>query len=581
MANNLFVIAAGGTGAKVVESLLHLCAAGLGPGQLDVLLLDVDQANGNVDRTTGTAKLYEKLSQWDWSIAPKQVHGTGLIRQAQMQFFRSKVTMHTCLESISMVREGGLAVHLRMEEGARNLLNVLYTEAEQTSKCEKGFLARPNLGSLVLGGHLSEMFAARTGGAVAFKERLLSVLNGATEAAPVPVVMVGSIFGGTGASMFPVVCQCLKKALVPEADAPIWKKVAPSAVMLAPYFLPNQAPANERAEVETVDPSRFLVDTANTLSHYTSTSGLDSFKSAYFIGSDDPTQNRLRFVDGAREQANPPFIEEVVAALAVLDAGKTISSGNGSRRIFQPPKADALEWDHLPFEGDGAFHLALLLEVAAFILLRAHSGRPLSGGLLEACEAWSAEFELLPWYKRLLDGWAKHSFGDSYHTNHEGSGWSRLNNEKILSGEAAASKARDALAEYSFRLLLWSRTALPSDGPYRLVKLGQEMDYAIVWELMCGVAREEIEPNGSGPGDNALVRLVRAAAVGLAKIVTGQVPKKGVVLSPEGALKGFPSNREGNPQPMSLPIARDGMDDLAKNNNVARDIHNEFTKTLI
>jgi len=586
MPNHLFVIAAGGTGAKVVESLLHLCAAGLGPDKLDVLVLDVDQANGNVHRTSETAKLYDTLHQWDWSISPRQATGTDPIRQAQVSFFRTTVKLHLCLEPISMVKEGGLEVHLRSEEGSRNLLNVLYTQAEQSSECEKGFLARPNLGSVVLGGHLDEMFddendKEKKTGAVTFKEQLVTALNGASEANPVPVVMVGSIFGGTGASMFPVVCQCLKKAICPNGVEANWKKVSPIAVMLAPYFLPNQATKDQKGEEETVDPSRFLVDTANTLDHYTSTSGLDGFQAAYLIGSDNPGQNRLRFVDGARDQANPPFIEEVVAALAILDASKSDGTGLGPRRIYQPPNANAIEWAHLPIEGNGAFHLALLLELAAFVLLRAGAGA-LSGGLLEACEKWSAEFELLPFYDRLLGNWAKDAFSTTYGTSHEGSGWSRLNNQMLLTGQASASQAQPALAEYVYRLLLWARTALPPDGPYRLVKLGKEekMDYALVWELMCGVAKEEIEPatSGSGPKDNALVRLARAATVALAKMATMQVPRHGLVLSAAGALPGFPSSRESAALPLSLPIAHNGMEDLAVENKLSAAIHPTFTK---
>lgn len=579
------MVAAGGTGAKVVESLVHLCAAGLGPMRADVLLLDVDQANGNVARTQETIELYQKLSQWDWTISPREANTGEAIRDAQVRFFATEIKLHLCLEPIEIVSTGGLEAHLD-PHGGRTLLDLLYTQSEQESVCAKGFLARPNLGSLVLGGHLARMLKAESGGAVEFKRSFSDALNGATPNSRVPLIIAGSIFGGTGASLFPVACACLQEAVNPTSNSQMWKdKVSTAAVMLAPYFLPRASAADDvNSEAETVDPSRFTADTANTLDHYTDTNGLSSFNAAYLIGSDDPGQNQLRFVEGARDQSNPPFIEELVAALAVFDAAQNPARAVDSRRLFEPPAAACLEWRHLPFPQDGSFRLALLLELAAFTLLPARAGQPLSGGLLDGCQRWSDQFELLPWYERLLGNWARANFSEGYGTSDtRGSGWKTLSNEKTLPGEAAASRARQPIAEYFLRCVLWARSALPSSGPYGLVKLGEEMDYAVVWELICGVTEREIEPatHGTGVKDNALVRLERAAAVALAKIAVGRTPARGVVNSVANALPGFPGRHEGPPKPLSLPIAYHAIEELAHSAGVRSDVHEKFTKTQI
>src|SRR6266851_3106758 len=46
-----YLICAGGSGVRALESMLHLCAAGLGPDEVKVLVIDPDASNGNYTRT--------------------------------------------------------------------------------------------------------------------------------------------------------------------------------------------------------------------------------------------------------------------------------------------------------------------------------------------------------------------------------------------------------------------------------------------------------------------------------------------------------------------------------------------------
>ena len=44
MTDDLFLITGGGTGAKVAEAFVHLCAAGLGPRRAHLLVIEVEVA---------------------------------------------------------------------------------------------------------------------------------------------------------------------------------------------------------------------------------------------------------------------------------------------------------------------------------------------------------------------------------------------------------------------------------------------------------------------------------------------------------------------------------------------------------
>ena len=57
------LIGIGGTGAKCVEAFIHMCAAGIGPndGSVWLEMVDQDQSNGNLNRTSQAFSLYSDL----------------------------------------------------------------------------------------------------------------------------------------------------------------------------------------------------------------------------------------------------------------------------------------------------------------------------------------------------------------------------------------------------------------------------------------------------------------------------------------------------------------------------------------
>src|SRR5690348_13588398 len=58
---SLTYFALGGSGIRALEPLLHLCALGLGPRQLNVVLIDPDQSNAAIERTKTRLRLYQRI----------------------------------------------------------------------------------------------------------------------------------------------------------------------------------------------------------------------------------------------------------------------------------------------------------------------------------------------------------------------------------------------------------------------------------------------------------------------------------------------------------------------------------------
>ena len=67
-----YFIAIGGSGAKVLESLTHLSAAGAFPDEesLYVMNIDPDVGNGNLARSTKSLQCYEKGK---WDVEPTEI----------------------------------------------------------------------------------------------------------------------------------------------------------------------------------------------------------------------------------------------------------------------------------------------------------------------------------------------------------------------------------------------------------------------------------------------------------------------------------------------------------------------------
>ena len=261
MSDALFVITGGGTGAKVAESLVHLCATGAAPREVHILFVDADTVNGNLQRAISTADAYRALQPWPWAVETTTGSTLGRMfgRQESHSFsiFDTQISTYQVTDPVDTTSEGGIAAQATGDMSL--VLDLLYDEQEQNAKANDGFRARPNLGCLVLADHLDTMLEARAAG---FLDALTRATSGGTR---VPVAVTASIFGGTGASLLPVARGAVEAALQKRdggaGASPVAKALAWGAVMVLPHYQPT-------ARKESVDPERFLLDTSNALQYY-------------------------------------------------------------------------------------------------------------------------------------------------------------------------------------------------------------------------------------------------------------------------------------------------------------------------
>jgi hypothetical protein len=511
MADSLFLITGGGTGAKVAEALVHLCAAGLAPRTVHILIVDADTTNGNVRRAQATADAYRAMQRWPWAVEATLgggFLGLGKKETASLQLFASELVVTALTEPLDTTQEGGIRASATSDD-MRLVLDLLYDREEQTAPCDDGFRARPNLGCLVLAEHLNSRLPTT---ARPFLDALVAAtMSGGT----VPVVVTASIFGGTGASLLPVVRGAVEQALRDRDAERAAKALRWGSVMILPHYLP-------KARIESVDPDRYLLDTANALQFYgmaQGAGGADLYDAVYAVGSDRPARNLVRPVLGQRGQANPAYIEELVGALGALHFAETLGRGGKRVRVYDPARgADRLGWGDLPLGADNRLlhRFAYLLHLAAFHLRPADANRPdLTKGLDGLLAGGGADLEAYAWFKHVLDPWAA-ELSPTYRQTPPGRRAAALRDPNVL-GERAADALRPDAAAFFGRLLLWAASALRDGDVLHLLTHLTGEDYTLLQGEMGRIKTADVSVSAEGAqtfdpaADNALARLLRTA----------------------------------------------------------------------
>ncbi len=510
MSESLFLIAGGGTGAKVAEALVHLCAAGMAPRRVHILLVDADTTNGNLQRALHTTRAYQAVQRWPWAV---ETTTGGLFKKDKtyLQIFGTELSVTTLTETLDTTRDGGIANGASPDE--QLILDLLYDADEQTASCDDGFRARPNLGCLVLADHLATELPAHAG------PFLDALVREAGAGNPVPVVVAASIFGGTGASLLPVIRGAVEDALRRRDAERASKTLRWGATMILPHYQPAR-------RIESVDPDRYLLDTANALQFYGMAQEVTDgtlFDAIYAIGSDRPSRNIVQPVLGQKAQANPAYAEEMVGALGAIHFARTLGEGRRAVRVYAPDRGqERLTWADLPLGGDETLRtrMAYLLHLAAFFLRPADPYRPdLSKGLAGLLATTpDEELEAYAWFKDILAPWAA-GVSQPFAGTPAGRRASAIKSPAVM-GEASVDSLRPAAVEYFGRLLLWAastfRDGADGRGVLHFPEYHADGDYVL---LQGEMSRKGLDVDAPAPGeatvdptrDNALARLLRTA----------------------------------------------------------------------
>ena len=287
---NLYIFAIGGSGSRVLRSLTMLLASGVQTGSNIVpIIIDPDTSNGDLDRAVSGLRKYEEVRndlKFDGTLDSK--------------FFSSYITSlnNDGNYLLPLVGTSGINYDKYLGLGAMSqenqaLAKMLFSNNNMSSTMDVGFKGNPNIGSIVL----NQFTQSKD-----FQNFEANFVTGDK------VFIISSIFGGTGASGFPLILKTLRTSTNSAlASAPI------GAVSLLPYF---NLKTNEKSAIQA---DSFITKTKAALHYYEkNVTGNATLNDMYYLG-DDFSSKGYNNCDGGNNQSNDAHFIEMLGALAIID----------------------------------------------------------------------------------------------------------------------------------------------------------------------------------------------------------------------------------------------------------------------
>ena len=293
----LYLFAIGGTGTRVLNSLMMLLASGMNANteRIIPMIIDTDINNGDLEKFRRIVKRYNYINS--------KLYSTCTNDEYQGQFYRTKVDSPREL-NISGLDYGTLGdminVDAMIATGLRPekfLVDLLFSESNLTMNLENGFLGNPNVGSIVLKN------AIETPG---FREFTTEFDTGDR------IFIINSIFGGTGAAGFPLLLRVFRDSQAQLANVNKINESIIGAVTVLPYFALD--PEKFRTAESSINSDTFISKSKAALSYYDKHIG-HLVNSLYLIG--DNRRGTYENIEGGSDQKNPSNFIEFISALSI------------------------------------------------------------------------------------------------------------------------------------------------------------------------------------------------------------------------------------------------------------------------
>ncbi len=290
--SKLYVFAIGGTGSRVLRSLTMLAAAGVDiqANEIVPIIIDPDVSNADLTRTVSIMDCYSSIRK-----------GIDFHDGNETSFFKTNISKYVQNYSLQIMdtedrRFDQFIGYSSLSKDNKAMMSMLFSEKNLAAQMQVGFKGNPNIGSVVLNQIVTSP---------QFTEFATSFAEGDK------IFIISSIFGGTGASGFPLLLKTLRDSNASFPNHSIINTAQIGAVTILPYF---QLEPSDESEI---DSSTFISKAKSALAYYeTNVVGNDSINALYYLADDG---NIYENYDGGSMQQNPAHIIELLAATAAID----------------------------------------------------------------------------------------------------------------------------------------------------------------------------------------------------------------------------------------------------------------------
>lgn len=345
----VFAFCIGGTGIRVMKSVIMLLASGMKTYDYEVVPVIIDPHLDLEEKKqlNSLIELYEHIQRDTIRGDKNNTH------PALDGFFATPVESYEELNgrendahtSFSEQRPFGeyLGLQNLPPDDINNLLvDTLFTRKSLDNRLSVGFKGNPNVGTVVL----SNMMKGA--------DWMKALTESSTFQEGDRIFIISSIFGGTGASGYPL----LEKTIREMKDAPILSKATMGAVSVQPYF----SLKNPETTGSDIDSCSFITKTKAALSYYQ-----DNVRSDYFYYIGDQRMN-AEYENNEDIQDDKAHFVEVVAATALFDFLSRPDKENKESPTFMS-RAIAENQDVLDLSSMGTGYADMIKHIADFSLL--------------------------------------------------------------------------------------------------------------------------------------------------------------------------------------------------------------------
>ena len=300
----LFIFAVGGSGSRVLKSLVMLLASGVKINATEVvpIIVDPHQSNKDLKRTVQGLRNYKLI-----------YNALGSNRE---DFFSTKITtlkelvpdedqlgntFAFDLKGVQNERFQEYIDYSTLDHNNQALASLLFSEQNLKTEMDIGFVGNPNIGSVVLN---------------QFKNSQEFVSFASNFNPEDRIFIISSIFGGTGAAGFPIILKNIRNAQPGLPNHGSLRDSIIGAVTILPYF--GVAP-DDKKQIQ-IDKATFISKTKAALSYYSlnvSGDNNSAINALYYIG-DVPTKDYENDPGGNGQKNNAHFIE-LASALSIID----------------------------------------------------------------------------------------------------------------------------------------------------------------------------------------------------------------------------------------------------------------------
>jgi len=290
--SKLYIFGIGGTGARVLRSFTMMMAAGvkIGVDEIVPIIIDPDAANADLTRAVTLMNNYRNIRKY-----------LSFTQESKNTFFRKEISQKLINYTLRIKDTGDKSFQNFIELPSMSRANqaicrMLFSDKNLTSQMDVGFKGNPNIGSIVLNQIIDS-------------EDFISFANSFEQGDK--IFIISSIFGGTGASGFPLLLKTLRtgnrfpnNVIINESEI--------GAITILPYF---KLEADDESEI---DSSTFISKTKSALSYYESNISRNGQINAMYYLADDVT-NTYENHEGGTSQQNDAHLIEFLAASAIVD----------------------------------------------------------------------------------------------------------------------------------------------------------------------------------------------------------------------------------------------------------------------